>query len=94
MGAYAEREKPRLVESMAAVPEFWCDGVGKVEKLGEGAYRILLYRIKRPLDGEGPDEHEVVAAVLTNLKHIHSTLMLLRALADNVCEAAISLLLN
>lgn len=74
-------DAPPLVE-LAPVPEFWVDGIGKVESLGGGAYRILLYKIKRPPEGDAPVEREIVAAVLTNLAHVNQAIALLRALAE------------
>jgi hypothetical protein len=79
MAFAAEQDRPRLVE-LGNVPEFWADGIGKIEDLGGGTYRLLLYKVHRPLDGEGPVEHEVVAAVLVNLAMVSSILPALRLL--------------
>jgi vacuolar-type H+-ATPase subunit C/Vma6 len=76
-------EGPRLVET-TIVSEVWADGIGKIEKIGKGTYRIYFYRVKRPLNGEGPEEHEIVATIITSFAHIQSTLTMLNELAIEV----------
>lgn len=78
-------ERPPLVEAVA-VPEFWVDGIGKVESLGGGVYRFWLYRNRRPLDGDGPMEREVVCSTLATLDTVHSAILVLRALAEGALE--------
>jgi hypothetical protein len=78
-------EQPRLVE-LGAMPEFWCDGVGRIEALGGGTYRLLLYRVHHPVNGEGPTEHEIVAAVLTNLATLSQALPMLQVLVAGARE--------
>jgi hypothetical protein len=68
-------EAPRLVET-GILNDIWVDGIGKIEHLGQGVYRFLLYRKHTPVSG-GPLEHEIVASLVTSsnavVMMIHAT---------------------
>lgn len=78
-------EHPPLVE-LGEVPERWVDGIGKVEALGGGAYRVLLCRTKRPLDEGGLVEREIVFSMITNTAGVQSLLVTLRAIAEGAFD--------
>jgi hypothetical protein len=81
----ASPDQPRLVE-MGPVRDVWVDGIGKIEPLGGGTYRVVLYRVHQPLDGQGPVEHDVVVAILANMPALESAAATLRALLPDDAE--------
>lgn len=60
----ADADQMRLVEA-GQIPEFWVDGIGRIENLGGGTYRFVLFRAhKIP---EGGSENEIVVSLLANM---------------------------
>lgn len=80
MGEAKDASKPRLVE-LGLPLESWVDGFGNIENLGSGVFRIPFYKVRKPLSGDGPDEHEIVFYALIRLANITEGLMMLRELA-------------
>ena len=69
-----------LVEP-AIAPEFWVSGLGKVEKLEQGVYRLYFYRDKHPVDEPAaPVEWEVVVTAVTTMIGIQSMILGLQTL--------------
>ncbi len=91
MAFAGDAERPHLVET-GVVSDVWIDGIGKIEHLGGGTFRFLLYKVHRPVNGEGPCEHDVVLAVLCNTATIRNALPALLALAGESVMQVVGLL--
>lgn len=79
----------KLVE-IEALHDIWVDGIAKVESLGGGTFRFILYRRRHPIDGEGPDYFEIVALLMTNLAAIGEAMPLLRTLGTGTAIESIA----
>jgi len=85
-----DTDRPRMVE-LSSAPEVWVDGFGNLESLGGGVYRIPLYKVHQPANGEGPALHEIVCFVLANISTVEHSLGELR---DNLVMGLLERLAN
>lgn len=60
----AGADRPRLVET-GQVQDVWVDGIVRIEPLGGGTYRIVLFRKHECPDGV--PEREIVVSLLANV---------------------------
>lgn len=72
-----------LSEPVSSIADMFASGLGKIETIGGGCVRLYLYVMQAPLDGDGPQEKQMVAKVIVPISALaDAALMLAQAARD------------
>jgi hypothetical protein len=75
-----ESARLRLIDN-ALLEDVWIDGIGKIEQISSGTYRILLYRDRRAMDGSDVD-HEIRLSVLVSMNALEAIFVAMKTAAE------------
>jgi hypothetical protein len=73
------------------VLDVFASGLGKIEKLGGGCVRIYLYVLQAPLDGDGPQEKQIVAKFIMPAAALPDSILMLAQAAHDIDGVATAL---
>jgi len=71
-----------LSEPVSIMDVFAC-GLAKIEKIGGGCVRLYLYVVQAPLDGDGPQEKQVVTKIILPISALSDAALLLAQAAHD-----------
>ncbi|XUM21022.1 hypothetical protein ACRAVF_27040 [Bradyrhizobium oligotrophicum S58] len=64
-------------------------GIGAVEKLNGGCVRIYLYVLQAPIDGEGPQDKQIVAKLVVPASALAEAVQLMSGAAKDISASVV-----
>ncbi len=68
------------------IQDVFVSGIGAVEKLNGGCVRIYLYVLQAPIDGEGPQDKQIVAKLVVPASALAEAVQLMSCAAREIAE--------
>jgi hypothetical protein len=73
------------------VADVFVSGLGKIEKLNGGCVRIHLYVLQAPIDGDGPQEKQIVAKIIVPASALPDAVLQMIASIEDKAEGLVPL---
>lgn len=74
-----------------SITDVFASGLGKIEKIGGGCVRVYFYVMQAPLDGDGPQEKQVVAKIIVPASALPDAILMLAHVAHDIDGVATAL---